>query len=70
MKKLLDTYKKESLENTDKRLIRGLYQRSLKDYEEDGALQIKKRMMSLIKGKGVSDRDVITPPPSLLFQNS
>ena len=25
MKKLLDTYKAESLENTDKRLIRGLY---------------------------------------------
>ena len=67
MKKLLDTYKEESLENTDKRLIRGLYQRNLKDYEEDGALQIKKRMISLIKGKGVSDRDVITPPPSLLF---
>lgn len=67
MKKLLDTYKEESLENTDKRLIRGLYQRNLKDYEEDGALQIKKRMISLIKGKGVSDRDVITPPPGLLF---
>ncbi len=67
MKKLLDTYKEESLENTDKRLIRGLYQRNLKDYEEDGALQIKKRMISLIKGKGVSDKVVITPPPSLLF---
>ena len=67
MKKLLDTYKEDSLENTDKRLIRGLYQRNLKDYEEDGALQVKKRMISLIKGKGVSERDVITPPPCLLF---
>jgi hypothetical protein len=67
MKKLLNTYKEETLENTDKRLIRGLYQRKLKDYEEDGDLQIKKRMISLIKGKGVSERDVVTPPPSLLF---
>jgi len=67
MKKLLNTYKEETLENTDKRLIRGLYQRKLKDYEEDGDLQIKKRMISLIKGKRVSERDVVTPPPSLLF---
>ena len=70
MKKLLDTYKAESLENTDKRLIRGLYQRNLKDYEEDGALQVKKRMISLIKGKGVTERDVMTPPPNLLVQNT
>jgi hypothetical protein len=66
MKKLLDTYKIDSLENTDKRLIRGLYQRNLKDYEEDSAGQIKKRMISLIKGKGVSERDVATPPLNLL----
>ena len=70
MKKLLDTYKEDQLENTDKRLIRGLYQRKLKDYEEDGALEIKKRMISLLKGKGVQERDVVTPPPHLVLQNS
>ena len=34
IKKLLDTYKIDSLDNTDKRLIKGLYLRKLKDYEE------------------------------------
>ena len=37
IKKLLDTYQIESMENTDKRLIRGLYLRKLKDYEDEGA---------------------------------
>jgi hypothetical protein len=46
IKKLLDTYKNDPLENTDKRLIRGLYARKLKDYEEDGAMQNKIKFMS------------------------
>jgi hypothetical protein len=37
IKKLLDTYKTDSLETTDKRLIRGLYLRKLKDYEDERA---------------------------------
>ena len=68
IKKLLDTYKIDSLDNTDKRLIKGLYLRKLKDYEEQGALVNKMKMMSLIMGKGVTTRDVITPPPHLLRQ--
>ncbi len=76
IKKLLDTYKTDSLETTDKRLIRGLYLRKLKDYEDerasggggDGgvAAQNKMKLMSLIMGKGVTKRDIITPPPHIL----
>ena len=67
---MLDTYKIDSLENTDKRLIRGLYLRKLKDYEEDGVIQNKMKLMSLIKGKAVTTRDVISPPPHLLWKNT
>ena len=69
IKKLLDTYKDDSLEYIDKRLIRGLYLRKLKDYEEEEMLKNKIKMISLIKGKGVTTRDVITPPSNLLMSN-
>ena len=68
IKRLLDTYKIDSLDNTDKRLIRGLYLRKLKDYDEQGTVENKMKLMSLIMGKGVTTRDVISPPPHLLRQ--
>jgi hypothetical protein len=69
IKKLLDTYKLDSLENTDKRLIRGLYLRKLKDYEEEGAKQNKMKLMSLIMGKKATTRDIISPPPHILHRH-
>jgi hypothetical protein len=47
LKKIMSSYVNQPLKETDRRLLRGLYRRKLRDFDEDQAL--KNQRMSLIE---------------------
>ena len=59
MKRMLNTYKKQKLDITDRRLVRGLYMRNLKDFDEHLKIQSRVSLLDrlLVKdGHQISSR--------------
>ena len=50
IKRMLNTYKKQKLDITDRRLVRGLYLRNLKDFDEQMKIQSKVSLYNRITG--------------------
>ena len=53
MKRMLNAYKKQKLDITDRRLVRGLYLRNLNDFDEQLKNQSKVSLMDRMIGSGL-----------------